>query len=65
VTGDLARLVIRPFSCYRFALVSWATTTNYDIMANKKNKALAGLVASGAVNLDQIVQYLGTWKGTE
>ncbi|KAF9644892.1 hypothetical protein BDM02DRAFT_3190187 [Thelephora ganbajun] len=34
-------------------------------MASKKNNALTGLVTSGAVNLDQIVQYLSTWKGTD
>lgn len=34
-------------------------------MASKKNNILDGLAASGAVNLDQIVQYLSSWKGTE
>jgi len=34
-------------------------------MVNKKDNKLAELTASGAVNLNQAVQYLGTWKGTE
>jgi hypothetical protein len=34
-------------------------------MASKKGNALARLVASGTANIDQIVQYLSSWKGTE
>ena len=34
-------------------------------MVSKKDNKLAGLAASRAVNLNQVVQYLGTWKGTE
>ena len=33
-------------------------------MVSKKSNALAGLPVSEA-NLNQIVQYLSTWKGTE
>jgi len=32
---------------------------------NSKKNILDGLVSSGAVNLDQIVQYLSSWKGTD
>jgi len=34
-------------------------------MTSKKDNALAGMAAFGTANLDQIVQYLSTWKGTE
>lgn len=34
-------------------------------MASKKDNALAGMAAFGTANLDQIVQYLSTWKGTD
>jgi len=34
-------------------------------MDGKKNSAFAGLVALGAANLDQIIQYLSTLKGTD
>ena len=34
-------------------------------MVNKKENKPTELTASGAVNLNQVVQYLSTWKGTE
>ena len=34
-------------------------------MVSKKDITLAGLTTCGAVNLNQVVQYLSTWKGTE
>lgn len=34
-------------------------------MVSKKDNKLAELTASGAGNLNQVVQYLSTWKGTE
>lgn len=34
-------------------------------MTSKKDNGLAGMDAFGKANLDQIVQYLSSWKGTE